>query len=163
MLSQIWGKGKYLSDHGRPFLTIQPYSPLFDETRNRYNTIPPFSKWDLEVWILALYTDTLSQRFFTRKTILKNIVKFARKLLYWSLVFSNVFFFFRSGVFFTTIRESQDCRGRGRAFLLTPHYHFHRLHRHLYISRAITAESSPLHIGNSRTRTRKFWFPSASR
>ena len=27
----------------------------------------------------------------------------------------------------------------------------------------ITAESSPLHIANSRTRTANFWFPSASR
>ena len=35
---------------------------------------------------------------------------------------------------------------------ITPHYHFHPLHRHLDISRAITAESSPLHIGSSRTR-----------
>ena len=96
MLSQIWGKGKYLSDHRRPFLTTQPYSPLFDETRNRYYTIPPFSKWDLEVWILVLYKDILAQRFSTRKTILKNIVKFTRKILYWSLVFINVFFFFFS-------------------------------------------------------------------
>ena len=102
-------------------------------------------------------------KIFYKKDYSKNIVKFARKLLYWSLVFSNVFFFFRSGFLFTTIRESQDCRGRGRAFLLTPHYHFYRLHRHLYISRAITAESSPLHIGSSRTQTGKLWFPSASR
>ena len=158
MLSQIWGKGKYLSDHRRPFLTTQPYSPLFDETRNRYYTIPPFSKWDLEVWILVLYKDILAQRFSTRKTILKNIVKFTRKILYWSLVF----FFFRSVFFFTTIHESQDCKGRGRAFFLTPHYHFYRFHRHLDISRVITAESSPLHIGSSRTRTGNLWFPSAS-
>ena len=29
---------------------------------------------------------------------------------------------------------------------LSPHYHFHPLHRHLNISQAINAESSPLHI-----------------
>ena len=34
---------------------------------------------------------------------------------------------------------------------LTPHYHFHPLHRHLDISWVITAESSPLHIASSRT------------
>ena len=33
----------------------------------------------------------------------------------------------------------------------------------LHISRAITAESSPLHIGSSQTQTGNLWFPSASR
>ena len=51
-------------------------------------------------------------------------------------------FFFLSGFSFTNIHESQDCRERGRAFL---------------------AESSPLHIASSRTRTGNLWFPSASR
>ena len=32
-----------------------------------------------------------------------------------------------------------------------------------YISRAITAENSPLHIGSSRTQTGNLWFPSPSR
>ena len=41
------------------------------------------------------------------------------------------------------------CRGRGRAFLFTPHYYFHPLHRHLDISRAITAESSPVIVYSS--------------
>ena len=44
--------------------------------------------------------------------------------------------------------------GEGEGISLTPHYHFHPLHRHLDISRAITAESSPLHIASNRTRTR---------
>ena len=34
---------------------------------------------------------------------------------------------------------------------------------HLDIILVTTAESTPLHIGGSRTRTRKLWFPSASR
>ena len=46
---------------------------------------------------------------------------------------------------------------------LTPPYHFHPLHRHLDISRAITAESSPLHIASSRTQTGNSCFPRASR
>ena len=53
-------------------------------------------------------------------------------------------FFFLSGFSFTNINESQDCWGRERA--LTTHYHFHPLYRHLGISWAITAESSPPHI-----------------
>ena len=35
---------------------------------------------------------------------------------------------------------------KGEAISLTPLYHFRPLHRHLDITRAITAESSPLHI-----------------
>ena len=74
-------------------------------------------------------------------------------------------FFFLSGLSFTKIHESQDCRGRGGGgcISLTPHYHFYPLHRHLDISRVITAERSPLHIASSRTRTGNLWFPSASR
>ena len=38
--------------------------------------------------------------------------------------------------------------GRG-SISLTPHYHFHPFHRHLDISRAITAESSLLYIAKA--------------
>ena len=54
-------------------------------------------------------------------------------------------------------------QGKGEGISLTPHYHFHAIHRHLDISWAVTAESSPLHIASSRTRTGNLWFPSASR
>ena len=40
--------------------------------------------------------------------------------------------------------------GEGEAISLTPLYHFHQLHRHLVVSRAITAETSPLHIARNR-------------
>ena len=50
--------------------------------------------------------------------------------------------------------------GEGGRYLF---FHFHPLHRHLDISRAITAEGSPLHIAGSRTRTGNLWLPSASR
>ena len=66
--------------------------------------------------------------------------------------------FFLSGFSFTNIHNSQDSRGRGRPFFLTPLYHFHPLHRYLDISRAITAESSPLHIASSQTQTGTFGF-----
>ena len=67
-------------------------------------------------------------------------------------------FFFLSEFSFTNIHDSQDTRGRGGGIYLTPPYHFHPLHRHLDISWAITAESSPLHITSSRTRTGNVWF-----
>ena len=76
---------------------------------------------------------------------------------------SKPFFAFLSGFSITTIRETQDCRGRGEGISLTPHCHFHPFNRHLDISRAITAESSPLHIASTRTRTGNLWFPRASR
>ena len=53
-------------------------------------------------------------------------------------------------------------QGKGEGISLTPYYQFHLLHRHLHISWAITAESSPLHIVSSRNRTGNLWFPSAS-
>ena len=63
--------------------------------------------------------------------------------------------FLASGFSFTNIHDSQDNKGRGRIFL----NHFHPLHRHLDISRAITAESSLLHIARGKTQTRNPWFP----
>ena len=44
---------------------------------------------------------------------------------------------------------------------LTLLVHFDQVHRHLDISRAITAESSPLRIASSRSRTENLLFPSA--
>ena len=71
--------------------------------------------------------------------------------------------FFSIWVFSHDHSRITGLQGKGEGISLTPHYHFHPLHRHLDISRAITAESSPLHIASSRTRTGKLWFPSASR
>ena len=51
-------------------------------------------------------------------------------------------------------------QGKGRgATSLTPPYHFHPLHRHSDITRAITAKSSPLCVTSSRARTGNLWFP----
>ena len=61
--------------------------------------------------------------------------------------------FFLSGFSLTHIRNSQDRHGRGEAIYLNPLYHPHSLHRHLGISRVLTAESTPLHIASSWTRT----------
>ena len=75
-------------------------------------------------------------------------------------------FFFLSGFSFTHIHNSQDSSEVcvwGGGINLTPLYHFQPLHRHLDIRRAMTAESSPLHIASSQTRTGNLWFPSTSR
>ena len=73
------------------------------------------------------------------------------------------FFFFFYWIFFHEHSRFTGQQEKGEGIYLTPLYHFHPLHRHLDISRAITAESSPLHIAGSRTRTGNLWFPSASR
>ena len=62
-------------------------------------------------------------------------------------------FFFSICVFFHSHSRITGLQGKGKGISLTPHYHFHPLHRHLDISRTITAESSPLYIASSRTRT----------
>ena len=53
--------------------------------------------------------------------------------------------FFYLGFLSSTSRFTRQ-QGKGEGIYLTPLYHFHPLHRHLDISREITAESSPLHI-----------------
>ena len=76
-----------------------------------------------------------------------------------------VFFccFFSIWVFFHEHSRFTGQQGKKEAIFLTHLYHFHPLHRHLDIRRAITAESLPLHIASSRTRTGNLCFPSASR
>ena len=81
------------------------------------------------------------------------------------LVLLNIWqkFFFLSRFFFHDHSRITRLQGKGESISLTPHYHFHLLHRHFGISWTITAESSPLYIGSSQTRARNLWFPSASR
>ena len=68
------------------------------------------------------------------------------------------FGFFSVGLFFHDHSRITGLRGRGEGISLTPHYHFHPLHRPLDNSRTITAESSPLHISSSRIRAGNLWF-----
>ena len=63
------------------------------------------------------------------------------------------YYYFSIWVFFHNHSRITGLQGKGEGISLTPHYRFHPLHRHLDISRTITAESSLLHIGSSRTRT----------
>ena len=60
-------------------------------------------------------------------------------------------FFFHLGFLSRTFTNHKTA-GKGEGISLIPHYHFHPLHRHLDISRAMTAESSPLHITSSRAQ-----------
>ena len=70
-----------------------------------------------------------------------------------SIFFFSFFCFFIWNSFHEHSRFTGQ-QGKGDAISLTPLCNFYLLHRNLDISRAITAESSPLHIAGSRTRTR---------
>ena len=64
---------------------------------------------------------------------------------------SNEISFFSTCVFFHNHSWIKGPQEKGEGISLTPHYLFHLLHRHLIISRAITAENSPLRRGSNRT------------
>ena len=64
---------------------------------------------------------------------------------------SSFFFFFSIRVFFHENSRFTGQLWKGEGIYLTPLYHFHPLHSHRDISRAFTAETSPLHIAGSRT------------
>ena len=70
----------------------------------------------------------------------------------WNKFRKFFFFFFSTWVFFHEHSRITELQGKAEGIPLTPHYHFHPLHRHLDITRTITAESSLLHIASSRTR-----------
>ena len=72
------------------------------------------------------------------------------------------FFCFYFGFLSRTLTNHRTV-GEGEGISLSPRYHFHSLHRHLGISKKISAESPPLHISSSQTRTGNLWFPRSSR
>ena len=76
--------------------------------------------------------------------------------------FTESYYFFLK-VFFREHSRFTGQQEKGVVIPLIPLYHFHLLHGHLEISRAITAESSPLHINSNLIRSGNFWLPSASR
>ena len=66
--------------------------------------------------------------------------------------FDFLFFFFSIWVFFHEHSPFTEQQGKGEGIHLTSLYYFHPLNTHLDISRATTAESSPLHIAGRQTR-----------
>ena len=118
---------------------------------------------------LPIYsTEVAAVIFFLKSTVLnaqKHLQRsnsFTVNVLISQFLNSSCSFYFLSGFSFTKIYDSQDSRGRGEVFCLTPLYHFYPLCRHLNISGTATAGSSPLHIASSRTRTGNLWLPSTN-
>ena len=110
---------------------------------------------NIKLSIYLLFNIHIIQNFFND---LFRVVEHVR--LHWDFFF---FFCFSIWVFFHEHSRITGLQGKGEGISLTPHYHFHPLHRQLDISQAIAAESSPLHIASSRTQTGNLWFPSTSR
>ena len=102
--------------------------------------------------------------FFTGEEVLppgqRRVIKQAK--FAYSLFFIIIIIFFSIWIFFHEHSRITRLQRNGEGISLTPHYYFNPLHRHLDISWAITAESSPLHIASSRTQTGNLWFPSSS-
>ena len=76
--------------------------------------------------------------------------------------YKKKYIFFSIWVFFHDYSRITGLQGKGQDISLTPHYHFHLLHRHLDISQAITAESSLLHIANLNSTCKEAisqWLP----
>ena len=62
-----------------------------------------------------------------------------------------IYVIFSIWVFFHEYSRIAGQQEKGEAISLISICHFHLLHRHLDISRAIAAESSPLHVASSWT------------
>ena len=90
-------------------------------------------------------------------TFLIVIVLKHRTFIFGEDPFSRRFFFCL--VFFSRIKRLQE---KWKVISVTSVYHFHRVNKHLNISRRITAKISPLHIANGWTRNEDPWFPGAS-
>ena len=84
--------------------------------------------------------------------LLINASKIVRRMFLFFFVFFSIW------VFFNEHSRITGLQGKGECISLDPHYHFHTLYRQLDISRAITPESSPLHLARNRTRTGTFGF-----
>ena len=118
-----------------------------------------FSWWQVDVFMMTC-RDFLVDRW---KFYLFAITVKCRQIVSpWDLQSQTFYFFFSIWVFFHEHSRFPGQQGKGEGIYLTPLYNFHPLHRHLDISRAIAAESSPLRIVGSWTRTGNLWFPSAS-
>ena len=104
-----------------------------------------------------------SKKTGTFGNITTKVLKDSSENWIYEILGKQYFFFFSYLVFLSRTFMIHRTAGKGEAISLSPLYHFHQPHRHLDISRAITAGSSYLHIASSRTRTGYLWFPSASR
>ena len=129
---------------------------LVEDFNFAYKVVICLRKYSIEISnaiiiIIFIYlTSKIYNSVVNKKVLMKSDEKYTAL---------NYYICFSIWVFFHNNSQIKGLQGKGEAICLTPHYHLHPLHRHLEISRAITANSSPLHIGSSRTRTGNLCFP----
>ena len=99
---------------------------------------------------------TCSKRCIIVSAVFENFRNVSWNIWGWPCKFFSICW-----VFFHKHSRITGLPGKAEGISLSPHYHFHPLYRYLDISWAIPAESSPLHMASSRTRTGNRWFPSA--
>ena len=105
----------------------------------------------------TLFQYFCSRQIFRPSPDLNEFVFIENMEIIW-YVLLHLCIFFSVWVFFHEHSRITGLQEKGQGISLNPHYHFHPLHRHLHISRAITADSSRLHIDSSQTRTGTFDF-----
>ena len=153
-----------------------PYKPCkmesFIKIMNDFKPLTFSTKsFILDVWLGSEYPTAIYWAWLF--LVLYNFRKSAVNHLSQSLSFNNhcvksvcirsysgphFFLIFSIWVFFHDHSRITRLQGKGEGISFTPHYHFHPLYRHLDSSQTITAESSPLHIASSWTRTGTFGF-----
>ena len=114
-------------------------------------------------WICLNMFNMLEFLKYLKTFTIKNIFDCTHFSVHYQRSDFFIYLFFSIWVFFHEHSQITGLQRKEEGISLTSHYHFHLLHRHLHISWAITAESTPLHIASSRTRTWSLWFPSTSR
>ena len=105
--------------------------------------------WEYTIW--WSWIKNLLGRVTSVEFTFKKIGKACRSNLHITFFIIN---FFLLG-FFCKHSRFTGHQGKGVFIFLTPLYYFRPLHRQLNMSRAFTADSSPLHIASSETQTKK--------
>ena len=99
-------------------------------------------RWYLLTSLLACFLTSFLPSFLTYLFLYNEM--FLLSTLSWKKCYISYIFFYLGFLSWTLTNHRTAGEGGGHFF--NSHYHFHPLHRHLDISRVITAESSTLHI-----------------
>ena len=128
---------------------------MMQNLKRNWLVVSKLARW---IWGIFTWTFTSLKKLHFNGLLLNKLFyvwvkNVQRSYVSWQRRVKQIFFCFSIWIFIHDHSRTTGLQGKGDGISLTPHYHFHPLHRHLDISRVITAESSPLHIGSSRTRT----------
>ena len=122
---------------------------IFEETCLSYYILTKFY-WlvAFTLWDIGPFFNIIAEWWcLARVAFLWWLFKILKKFICWTfpLIFRpkflyDYYYYFSLRVFFHNHSRITELQGKGEGISLTPHYHFHPLHRHLDISRTITAD-----------------------